>query len=379
MTPEGAERLVERFARDYPDALRLAEVVSLAVRVEPELLRAARLRLLPGVEAGAEADLWFSPLVQSRSPAGIVFHAAVTHLLRRRLTENDANDADGEKGGLLSAAWEVVEGAHRHTSPAVLLEERLAWLALSGQDEEVKRHLRSAVATLIDPARRELSHWVARAFPRLPDDVKGLEEAQMLLVGARLRLGLRGEDEGTDAGALPEWVSWLKPSDLPRVECGVTLYEGAVELCSPPLPGAHVIHLLETDPLSVEVHWREGEAARVERVRLKPGVRRMVEVGYGEVRLRNGLGDTYHLMPRQEAMLSVELRFKGIEDFGPDRLAPQIDSLAELLRVRGALANMLVRLDGHDGLNNLLVAVLENPKARKQLRARLGVGPAPAG
>lgn len=377
MTPEGAKRLVGRFALDYPDALRLAEVVSLAVRVEPELLRAARLRLLPGVDAGAEADLWFSPLVQSRSPAGIVFHAAVTHLLRGRLAENDGGGGRGES---LSAAWEVVEAAHRHISPAILLEERLAWLALSGRREEVKRELCSAVATLIDPARRELSHWVARAFPRLPDDVKQLEEAQMLMLGARLRLGLRDEDdEGAEAGPPPDWMAWLAPSDLPRVECGVILYEGAVELCSPPLPGAHVIHLLETDPLLVEAHWQEGGAARVARVRLEPGERRIVEVGDGEVTLRNALGDTYHLLPRQETMLSVELRFKSFADFQPDGLAQQIEPLHKLLRAREALTLLLVRLDGNDRLKSLLLEVLENPEAQRQLRAALDVSPALAG
>ena len=51
---------------DNPDALRLGELVSLAARIEPELLRAVRLELTP-FDAAAEADLWFSPLVETRT------------------------------------------------------------------------------------------------------------------------------------------------------------------------------------------------------------------------------------------------------------------------------------------------------------------------
>src|SRR5262245_14691442 len=45
----------------------LARYLSLAAWIEPALLRKARLTFLPRSDAGLEADLWFSPLVQSRS------------------------------------------------------------------------------------------------------------------------------------------------------------------------------------------------------------------------------------------------------------------------------------------------------------------------
>ena len=48
-----------------PDALRLARLLSTAVRIEPELVRHARLRLLPHSDVGAEADLWSSGLLAS--------------------------------------------------------------------------------------------------------------------------------------------------------------------------------------------------------------------------------------------------------------------------------------------------------------------------
>ncbi|HKQ89198.1 MAG TPA: hypothetical protein VJZ77_00845, partial [Blastocatellia bacterium] len=68
---------IELLQKTSPDAVQLALLVSLAARVEPELLRAMRLRHLPKVDAGAEADLWFSPLVQASSPLGIVLRPDV--------------------------------------------------------------------------------------------------------------------------------------------------------------------------------------------------------------------------------------------------------------------------------------------------------------
>jgi hypothetical protein len=71
------EERVNEMARRSPGAVALAEVVSLAARVGPALLRAARLALLPH----AEADLWFSPLVRSYSPVGLVLHPPAREVL----------------------------------------------------------------------------------------------------------------------------------------------------------------------------------------------------------------------------------------------------------------------------------------------------------
>src|SRR5436190_447407 len=79
------QSLVARVKQRNPDVVRLAEAVSLAVHIEPELLREARLRLETGLSAAVEADLWFSPLVESRSAAGVVLAPPVAHQLRRGL------------------------------------------------------------------------------------------------------------------------------------------------------------------------------------------------------------------------------------------------------------------------------------------------------
>jgi hypothetical protein len=191
-----------------PDVLALAEAVSPAVRIEPQLLRKMRLDILPAANAGTEADLWFSEMVETRTPAGIVLRVPAVQLLRERLRRKPA---------ILESAWRVIESLHRTIAPPIFTEERLTYLALAGRDEEWRALLRSAVATLLSPGRRGLASWAVRAFERLPTDVRLSEEAQMLVFGASLRLGDAAVIRDEVGGVLPDWAGWLSPSEMETV------------------------------------------------------------------------------------------------------------------------------------------------------------------
>ena len=101
----------------WPWAARLARLVSLAVRVEPSLLRAARLAA--GLDAVAEADLWFSGIVASRSTLGISLAPSVAEALRAELTGAPA-DRD--------LAWQLLEDHHGREPWSIRLEERVNYL-----------------------------------------------------------------------------------------------------------------------------------------------------------------------------------------------------------------------------------------------------------
>jgi hypothetical protein len=112
-----------------PEVVELACRVSLAVRIETELLRQARFRLLPRAGAWVEAELWFCPLVQVRAATSISLLPEVARILRR-----DLQDA-----GLLGAAWDVLRRVHRHESESLQLEEEVAYLALTKTDVAMER------------------------------------------------------------------------------------------------------------------------------------------------------------------------------------------------------------------------------------------------
>src|SRR6185312_12467453 len=65
--------------------ITLAGLVAPAVVIEPELIREMRIHVEPRFDTGVEADLWFSPLVQDRGPAGITLTWEVVPTLLDRL------------------------------------------------------------------------------------------------------------------------------------------------------------------------------------------------------------------------------------------------------------------------------------------------------
>jgi FxsC-like protein len=293
-----------------PDVAELAKVVSLAIRVEPYLLRAARLELLPHLSAGTEADLWFSPLVESRSPLGLVLAQGVAEELRRELAKDRA---------LLAGAWRITREAHRDSHPTIRLEERLIRLALAGRDEESEREpsdeieellLQALAALAVGTDALGIARWAARALPRMPDVARDSDTAEALALGAGARLdGYRIlEKEFPTEGAL-EKLRWVLPSEK-SITVGVRLLDNGVEFSEPPAAGAHRLEVPGTNPLLFELfdvagadtvteEFAEGSAAdttpRAVEVSLSPGETRFRPVAFEEIRLRTARGRTYAL------------------------------------------------------------------------------------
>ncbi len=264
-----ARRLVAWHEEHRPDVLALATAVALAVRVEPGLLRRARLRLTPGVPVGAEGDLWAGPLVASTSVRGLVLDPAVADLLRHRLA------ADRR---LLDAAHEVVSGLHADAPPTLRLEEDLVHAALTGDAERIAALLATALRTAErEPDRAAgIGRWADRALRAAPPMVRDHPLSAVLV-------------------ALTDRVL------AGPVVVGVELTRRGIEFSEPPAPGAHALDLPPVPPLRVQVRPEAApeEAATVEVVR--GGVvrhrLRSVAARVGGVELRTADGRVARLAP----------------------------------------------------------------------------------
>lgn len=250
-----------------PEVVQLAEEVSLAVMVDPALLRRARLERVPRATAATEADLWFSPLVRSRSPDGFVFAPEAARALRGRLAAEP---------GRLQGARDRVAAAHAHLSPALRLEEELLWLSCRGDGEARARGeelLRSAVAALVRDGRAGVANWAARALPAVPDLVRGSEAGRMLEAGVSLRMGgMAGPALEDGDGALPGWLRWVLPQDLPPATLHVRLLPEGVEVGAGIGAGGHPVQVPGTGTLALDVAWlSDGPSASPHRVWLRPG------------------------------------------------------------------------------------------------------------
>jgi hypothetical protein len=252
-----AERLNRHRQRD-PHTVRLARLASLAVRVEPFLLRRLRQELLPDVDVGVEADLWFSSLVESRGVDAVVLDANVVALLRDDLATDRT---------LLRSVVDITREMHHHIAPSLQLEETLTALALCNDHDSVaaiNHALRPALRTIRAGGSRasEVARWAMRALPRAHPTVRPTENALALLLAASAVLGGRRLIREIDETRMPlRNIGWALPQEAlsKRVSLGVELVDRGVRF-SGTASGRPTIELPRTDPLLVELSWsRNGE------------------------------------------------------------------------------------------------------------------------
>lgn len=74
-----------------------------------------------------------------------------------------------------------------------------------------------------------------------------------------------------------------------------------------------------------------------------------------------------------DSKIGVELRFKSLDDFHPERVAEQVTPVRKLVEARKRLSDLLAKLDGNDKLDELLQDVLANTDSIEKLGQEAGV------
>jgi type VI secretion system protein ImpB len=72
--------------------------------------------------------------------------------------------------------------------------------------------------------------------------------------------------------------------------------------------------------------------------------------------------------------MAVEIRFKSMDDFHPERVADQVAPLRKLVEARRRLSDLLNKLDGNDRLAELLQDVVASTDSLQKLGEEAGVG-----
>lgn len=75
-----------------------------------------------------------------------------------------------------------------------------------------------------------------------------------------------------------------------------------------------------------------------------------------------------------DSRIAVELRFKSMDDFHPERVAEQVGPVRKLVEARKRLSEMLNKLDGNDKLDELLQDVISSTDSLEKLGREAGVG-----
>ncbi len=79
-------------------------------------------------------------------------------------------------------------------------------------------------------------------------------------------------------------------------------------------------------------------------------------------------------LANDDSKLGVELRFNGLDDFGPEQVVNQIEPLRKLAEARKKLSDLLSKMDGNDRLVELLHEVINNTQALQKLGKESGTG-----
>lgn len=74
-----------------------------------------------------------------------------------------------------------------------------------------------------------------------------------------------------------------------------------------------------------------------------------------------------------DTKMAVELRFKSMDDFHPERVADQVEPIRKLVETRRRLSEMLSKLDGNDRLEELLQDVIANTDSLEKLGKEAGM------
>jgi len=75
------------------------------------------------------------------------------------------------------------------------------------------------------------------------------------------------------------------------------------------------------------------------------------------------------------SQLAVDLRFKSMDDFHPERVAEQVEPLRKLVEARRRLSDLLSKLDGNDKLDEILQDVISSTDSLKKLGEEAGLKP----
>ncbi|MFC4068610.1 hypothetical protein [Actinoplanes subglobosus] len=307
-----------------PAAAELATLVSVAVHIEPELLRHVRLRLMTGTDVGAEADLWFSPWIATRAADSIVLRAEVASWLRTRLAERLA--APDTPHDPAHRVWDLIADLHGSASPALLLEERLTWLSLLPGDhlDEIEAALRPAVNAVVTEGRSGVADWFGGAWARLPDAVRGTRAAWQLA-----HLASRGEQAGPYAPAsLGLGDVHIIAPHMPQTDLMIERRDGVVILGG---ERGTAVPVAQTEPSIAAVSWFDTEAVRTSTVRITSESPVEVTVGESPLVWLHTADGTIHEIGTAPAGSRAHL---WVYD-EPTAGWPRVDLLWKLLRLAG--------------------------------------------
>jgi len=78
-------------------------------------------------------------------------------------------------------------------------------------------------------------------------------------------------------------------------------------------------------------------------------------------------------MTNDDTKIGVELKFSGIDDFGPEQVADQVEPLRKLVEIRKQLSALLAKADGNDKLAEKLQEIIKDTELQQKIGKEVGL------
>ena len=236
------QQMVEHLRHSQPEVFALARRLAPALRIEPRLLRNARMAYFPDTDAGLEAAFWYCPVVESRSRGGLTLKPGVARLLTDELAAHVDEYAE---------SLHLIEANTAHWHPRERLEQSLRLDARNVDTpsdtlrDELRRVLREIVLGAGPAERAEIARWAKGALPDIAPAGYVLPEMSWL---AQFTTATLGDPGGTltrqcrGGDPLPGWLAEKAPPTRQTYALGLRWRPGVLE-CLPAGAGEHQLNL----------------------------------------------------------------------------------------------------------------------------------------
>ncbi|MFE3197462.1 hypothetical protein [Embleya sp. NPDC059237] len=235
-----AAELLRTVAERQPALPLLAQVLCLASHAAPAFVRRARIEFVPNSTASLEADLWFSPLVESADANALVLAPDVAAVLRTRLALDRRRWA---------RVLRLTEHMQQQAPELVRRYTRLAVAeAMGAEPRDVEPDLTAFRFALIPDGTTgdDLARWLVHFLPRLPGVFATSALARTLVDSAAARLHV---EPPTSAGTPASFGAAVRRG----VRLGVRFEDDGLTLSRPPKAGDRVLEVPGGQRVRVEL------------------------------------------------------------------------------------------------------------------------------
>ncbi|MET7297511.1 hypothetical protein [Embleya sp. NPDC005575] len=248
--PDGSAELAQlrELAAADPALYTLAQALCLVPYATTAFVRRARLEFVPASAVGLEADLWFSPLVESADARAVVLDPLYAAGMRHELVRDRAR---------WRAVCALTEELQREAPELVRRYTRLALADAGVPDADAGAELAGfadaiAAGAPDDTSAEDLARWLVHFLPRLPRVLAAGPLARALLISAATRLAVDPPQWVLDRHG-PAGVAAARAAVRGHVELGVRFDDDGLVLSRPPESGSRVLEVPGGERVRVEL------------------------------------------------------------------------------------------------------------------------------